>query len=82
MLPIIAKRILVSGPARETSAMSLRPSFRLKGSIGTGLAPPRTMYGGVRYRISGRIILMNGSICFMGFSVSLPMSLAVGSPSR
>lgn len=72
----------MSGPARETRAMSLRPSFRLKGSTGTGLAPPKMTGEPERMSKAGKIILMKGSMCFMGFSVSLPRSLAVGSPSR
>ncbi len=37
----IANMIFVIGPARETNAKSFMPSRRLKGSTGTGLAPPK-----------------------------------------
>jgi len=39
-LATIAIATLVSGPAKETKARSFLPSRKLKGSTGTGLAPP------------------------------------------
>ncbi len=81
MLPSMANKIFVRGPERETRAMSLRPSLKLNGSIGTGFAPPK-MIGDVRNSMTGRMMLMKGSMCFMGLRVNLPRSLAVGSPSR
>lgn len=77
----IANKMLVKGPARETKAMSFLPSLRLKGSTGTGFAAPIIMGEPEIRSIRGRAILIRGSICFLGFRVSLPMSLAVGSPS-
>lgn len=72
---------LVRGPARDTSARSFLPSFRLNGSTGTGLAAPNTTGDPENIRKKGRIMLMNGSICFLGSSVRRPASRAVGSPS-
>lgn len=80
-LPNTAIRILVSGPESATSATSLRPSFRLNGSIGTGFAAPKITGEPERTSIRGKRMLIKGSICFLGFKVSLPARLAVGSPN-
>lgn len=72
----------VSGPARETRAISLSPSLRLKGSIGTGFAAPKITGEPDKIKISGSKILIIGSIWGFGLSVNLPASLAVGSPNR
>lgn len=72
----------IKGPAKETSAISFLPSRRLKGSTGTGLAPPRinVPFEPIN-KINGSRMLMYGSICGFGFNVIRPKSLAVGSPS-
>lgn len=82
----IAARIkFVPGPASEMIAISFRGSLRLNGSTGTGFAPPKTRgnpVGIVAIKvISGKRIVITGSMCGIGFSVNLPSSLAVGSPS-
>ncbi len=79
--PVTAIITFVRGPARETIARSFRPSFKLKGSTGTGFAAPKITGELLNIKISGRNILIIGSICFWGFKVSLPISRAVGSPS-
>lgn len=71
----------VRGPAIETRAMSFLGSRKLKGSTGTGLAPPKITGELVRIKINGRIKVIIGSTCGIGFKVSLPRSFAVGSPS-
>ena len=81
-LAIIAIRTLARGPERETSARSFLPSLKLKGSTGTGLAAPIIIGDPDMRRIRGRAILIIGSICFLGFNVSLPAKRAVGSPRR
>ena len=78
----MAINTLVSGPTRETIAISFRPSFKLNGSTGTGFAAPKTTGEPERIKIRGRAMLIKGSICFLGLRVSLPESLAVGSPRR
>ena len=82
ILAITARMILVIGPAIATSAMSFLPSFRLKGSIGTGFAAPKITGDPDRISIRGSKILIRGSMWFLGLRVSLPASLAVGSPKR
>ena len=59
-----AIRTFVRGPARETIATSFLPSFKLKGSIGTGFAAPKITGELERIRRRGRAILIMGSICF------------------
>lgn len=81
-LAIIAMRTLVRGPARETNAKSFLPSFKLKGSTGTGLAAPKITGEPESKRIKGRAILIIGSIWFFGLSVKRPIRRAVGSPKR
>lgn len=71
----------VMGPASETIATSFLPSFKLKGSIGTGFAAPKITGDPESIRSRGSAILIMGSICFWGFKVRRPKSLAVGSPS-
>ena len=41
-----AIRIFVNGPASDTRARSFLPSFKLKGSIGTGFAAPKIIGNG------------------------------------
>lgn len=81
-LKIIAIKMFVSGPAMDTMAKSFLPSFRLNGSTGTGFAAPKITGEPDKIKISGNAMLITGSIWFLGFRVSLPKSLAVGSPSR
>jgi len=79
----IAKIILVRGPESATSAISFLPSFKLNGSIGTGFAAPKTKAPLVEMYITrGKRMVIIGSMCFLGFKVSRPASLAVGSPKR
>lgn len=80
-LAMMAIRIFVAGPASATSAMSFLPSCRLNSSTGTGFAAPKITGEPERIKSAGKIILIIGSMCFLGSSVSLPASRAVGSPS-
>jgi len=73
---------LVPGPAKPTKPISLRPSRKLKGSIGTGLAAPKTTGEPEKIRSRGKNRLIKGSMCGIGFKVKRPESLAVGSPRR
>lgn len=81
-LKITAIATLVSGPAKETKAKSFLPSRKLKGSTGTGLAPPIIIGEPEIRRRRGKAILIIGSICFLGSRVSRPIRRAVGSPKR
>lgn len=72
ILLTIAIMRLEAGPAKEMIALSLLGSRRLNGSNGTGLPQPNP----AKRRSSVPI----GSKCARGLSVSLPISLAVGSP--
>ena len=81
MLAITAKTILVRGPESATSAISFLPSFRLNGSIGTGFAAPKITGEPDSIKARGRRMLIKRSMCFFGFKVSRPASLAVGSPN-
>lgn len=78
---IKAIRKFVKGPASETKAISFLGSLKLKGSTGTGFAAPKTTGDPLNKRIRGKRILIIGSMWGIGLSVSLPRSLAVGSPS-
>ncbi len=80
-LEIIAIIIFVRGPESATRATSFLPSLRLNGSMGTGLAAPNITGEPDIKRRRGRRMLIKRSIWFLGLSVSLPASLAVGSPS-
>lgn len=82
MLAITAKIILVKGPESATRAMSFLPSFKLNGSIGTGFAAPKITGEPDSIKARGSKMLIKGSMCFFGFKVSRPASLAVGSPKR
>jgi len=81
VLAITAIKTFVKGPDIATKARSFLPSLRLKGSTGTGFAAPITTGEPPKSRKRGRRMLIKGSMWGMGFRVSLPMSLAVGSPS-
>lgn len=76
-----ATPIFVKGPAKETRARSFRPSFKLKGSTGTGFAAPKITGDPLKIKRNGRIILIHRSIWGFGLRVSLPIRRAVGSPS-
>ena len=79
---MIAREILLIGPAAADMAMSFFGLLKFEGFMGTGFAYPKTNCPFDRIRsIAGMIIVPTISICASGFSVSLPMSLAVGSPS-
>jgi hypothetical protein len=74
--------ILVIGPAEAEMAMSLLGFLKFIGFIGTGFAYPKTNWPFVNIiSINGINIVPIGSIWAIGFSVSLPIILAVGSPN-
>jgi hypothetical protein len=76
-----ASKKFVNGPARATSAIPHSRHLRLAELTGTGLAPPKTGAFN-KYKMTGTIIDMYGSIFLMGFKVRRPASLAVLSPSQ
>lgn len=71
-----------SGPAAAIRNSPERLFLRLYGLYGTGLAQPKTNPGVMMAIISGRMTEPKGSICLIGFKVSLPCNRAVGSPKR
>ncbi len=71
---------LAAGPAMATRAVSRFGLPRLRQSIGTGFAQPKTKPT-VRYNTAGTIIVPTGSICLMGFKLNRPSIIAVRSPS-
>lgn len=74
--------IFVIGPAAAEMAMSLLGFLKFIGFMGTGLAYPKTNWPFVNImNIRGIRIVPIGSIWAIGFNVSLPMILAVGSPN-
>ena len=84
----IAIEKLEAGPADATRALSLLGLAKFKGLTGVGLAQPK-IKPGLLCASKGKVIKSNGtkmvpigSICAVGLSVTLPSSLAVGSPSR
>jgi len=54
---IMAKTILVAGPAKEIKSKSFLGFFRLYGSTGTGLAQPKAKWKGERRKSIGTIIV-------------------------
>jgi hypothetical protein len=80
---LMKERIMfVAGPAAETRAESLRGFLRLLKATGTGLAEPNIKLPFERINsIIGTRTVPIGSICAIGFKVSLPIIFAVGSPS-
>ncbi len=77
-----ARMTFVIGPAAAEIAISLLGSLKFIGLIGTGFAYPKTNCPPVKTNnIKGIIIVPIRSICAIGLSVSLPINLAVGSPS-
>ncbi len=81
-LAVMARVILVSGPAKATHIISLSGFRKNAGSTGTGLAQPRIKPEPDSIKSAGSIIDPKISICGIGFRVSLPRFLAVGSPKR
>lgn len=77
-----AIKILVKGPARPVIPMSFLGSLKLNGSMGTGLAAPKTTGELVKMSKKGKTMLIKRSIWGMGFRVNRPRILAVGSPRR
>ncbi len=75
-------KMLVRGPARAVRAMSFFGSRKLNGSMGIGLAAPKITPAPVRNKISGKPMVIIGSMWGMGFSVKRRERRAVGSPSR
>ena len=60
--PATARITFVKGPARETIAMSFRPSFKLNGSTGTGFAAPKITGELLMIKSKGKIILIHKSM--------------------
>ncbi len=67
-------------PAMETRKVPYLRFLNLRGFIGTGFAHPKRMGEDMSIRRAGRIIVPKRSMWGMGFRVSLPAYLAVGSP--
>src|SRR3989344_9151592 len=80
---IIAIKKLVAGPAKETFKVPHFWSLKLKGLTGTGFAQPKMgPWPAVAINNNkGNKIVPKGSICFKGFKVKRPASLAVVSPN-
>lgn len=78
---ITAKAIFDAGPASATLAGPYFLSRKLTGLYGTGLAYPNMNPPSIK-EISGRRTEPNMSRCFIGFRVSRPRFLAVGSPNE
>ncbi len=74
---ITASTIFDNGPAKATSASPFFPDFKALKLTGTGFAQPRMIPPGNMAQSKGNIIEPNGSICLIGFKVSLPIILAV-----
>ena len=72
--PSNARIKLTAGPERAIKKLSREGWRRLRRSTGTGL--PQPMWINIKASVP------KGSRCARGFSVSLPLALAVGSPSR
>ena len=81
---ILAKAIItfVAGPAAETKAESRLGFLKLWKFTGTGFAVPKinAPFENIK-SIIGTMIVPMGSMCAIGFSVSLPIIFAVGSPN-
>ena len=75
-----------AGPARDIRAASRLGFLRFQGLKGVGLAQPKRKNGPevtrlIMIRKSGKMTVPSGSICTIGFRLTLPWCLAVGSPS-
>lgn len=70
---MVARIRLLAGPAKEIRAESRLGEAKLYGSTCTGFPHPNPKTKSRRVPI--------GSKCDKGFKVSLPLALAVGSPS-
>lgn len=79
MEEVIASPIFENGPAKATFIMSFLGLLKLYGFIGTGFAHPGTGIWLINAN-KGINIEPIGSRWGMGFKVSLPKFLAVGSP--
>jgi hypothetical protein len=69
-----------TGPATETTASSLNGFLKFLILTGTGFAQPIMKPPEIKVN-KGIITLPNKSRCLIGFKVSRPLSLAVGSPN-
>ena len=78
---IKAMRRFVRGPAIPTRAAPQSPPLTLSGRNGTGFAPPKIGMPNIASK-NGKMIVMNGSICAIGFKVRRPSFFAVESPSQ
>lgn len=74
--------IFESGPAKETRNSPSLGFLKLYGLTGTGFAHPNMIPPGKSAHIIGTTTEPIGSMCFIGFNVSLPAYLAVGSPCQ
>ena len=72
-----AKTMFENGPAKATSASPFFPLLKALKLTGTGFAQPRMMPPGNIAQSNGNIIEPKGSMCFIGFNVSLPIIFAV-----
>ncbi len=79
---ISAMKIFESGPMMETRISSLLKLEKFNGFTGTGLAQAIKTLPVANSEKSGTKIEPTGSICGIGLSVNLPISLAVLSPRR
>lgn len=80
MPKIIAKEKFDIGPAKATFNCPYFWSMKLYGLIGTGFAQPTKKCEFINNRNKGTKKEPTISRCLIGFSVSLPAYLAVGSP--
>ena len=77
----IAIKILAPGPARATHIIPFLPLRRALKLIGTGLAHPNINPDDESNKTKGIAMVPIGSMCFVGSRVTLPIILAVWSPS-
>ena len=81
-LKIIAIEKLLNGPDKPINPLSLLGFFKYKGLNGTGFAQPNKTGLLIKKRVNGKRNEPKKSRCFIGFKVSRPAFLAVGSPKR
>ena len=73
MVNTMARSRFITTPASDTISSSRLLFLKLRGSISTGMPQPNPT--------KRRAMKPIGSMCAKGFSVTLPCSLGVGSPS-
>lgn len=79
---ITAVAKLATGPASAVRSRSFNGFLKLYGLTGTGFAQPNTKPVPEKMRSAGSKTVPTRSMCFMGFRVTRPAYLAVGSPKR